>query len=76
LARALYHRPSLLLLDEATGALDMATEAKLLEALRALAGKLTMIVAAHRLSAVANCDQLVDLGEMMTAAVKASYGVH
>jgi ATP-binding cassette, subfamily B, bacterial PglK len=76
LARALYHRPSLLLLDEATSALDMATEAKLLEALRALAGKLTMIVAAHRLSAVANCDQLVDLGEMMTAAVKASYGVH
>jgi ABC-type multidrug transport system fused ATPase/permease subunit len=61
LARALYHRPSLLILDEATSALDMATEAKLLQALRGLAGKLTMVVAAHRLSAVANCDQLVDL---------------
>jgi ABC-type multidrug transport system fused ATPase/permease subunit len=61
LARALYHRPSLLILDEATSALDMATEAKLLEALRSLAGKLTMVVAAHRLSAVANCDQLIDL---------------
>ena len=61
LARALYHRPSLLILDEATSALDVATEAKLLEALRSLAGKLTMVVAAHRLSAVANCDQLVDL---------------
>jgi ABC-type multidrug transport system fused ATPase/permease subunit len=61
LARALYHRPSLLILDEATSALDMATEAKLLDALRSLAGKLTMVVAAHRLSAVANCDQLVDL---------------
>src|SRR6266536_1168977 len=61
LARALYHRPSLLILDEATSALDIATEAKLLEALRALAGKLTMVVAAHRLSAVANCDQLIDL---------------
>src|SRR5207244_594576 len=47
LARALYHRPSLLILDEATSALDIATEAKLLEALRALAGKLTMVVAAH-----------------------------
>jgi|SRR4051812_48883378 hypothetical protein len=35
LARALYHRPSLLILDEATSALDIATEAKLLEALRA-----------------------------------------
>jgi ABC-type multidrug transport system fused ATPase/permease subunit len=61
LARALYHRPSLLVLDEATSALDIATEAKLLEALRGLAGKLTIVVAAHRLSAVANCDQLIDL---------------
>jgi len=74
LARALYHRPSLLILDEATSALDVATEAKLLEALRSLAGKLTMVVAAHRLGAVANCDQLLDLGEM-TGAVKASYGL-
>jgi ABC-type multidrug transport system fused ATPase/permease subunit len=67
LARALYHRPSLLILDEATSALDMATEAKLLQALRGLAGKLTMVVAAHRLSAVANCDQLVDLASESTA---------
>jgi ABC-type multidrug transport system fused ATPase/permease subunit len=64
LARALYHRPSLLILDEATSALDTATEAKLLEALHSLAGKLTMIVAAHRYSAVANCHQLFDLSEM------------
>src|SRR5437899_12410179 len=74
LARALYHRPSLLILDEATSALDLATEAKLLEALRGLAGIITMVVAAHRLSAVANCDQLVDLGEM-TGAMNASYGL-
>jgi len=74
LARALYHRPSLLILDEATSALDVATEAKLLEALRSLTGKLTMVVAAHRLSAVENCDQLVNLSEM-TGAVKANYGL-
>src|SRR5438046_203217 len=61
LARALYHRPSLLVLDEATSALDIATEAKLLEALRALAGKLTIVMVAHRLSALANCVRLVDL---------------
>lgn len=67
LARALYHRPSLLILDEATSALDIATEAKLLEALRSLAGKLTMVVAAHRLSAVANCDQLIDLANEIPA---------
>src|SRR5437773_4294652 len=73
LARALYHGPSLLILDEATSALDVATEARLLEALRSLTGKLTMVVAAHRPSAVAHCDQLVDLAEM-TGAVKANYG--
>jgi ATP-binding cassette subfamily C protein len=67
LARALYHRPSLLILDEATSALDMATEAKLLDALRSLTGKLTMVVAAHRLSAVANCDQLFDLATDIAA---------
>jgi ATP-binding cassette, subfamily B, bacterial PglK len=67
LARALYHRPSVLVLDEATSALDVATEAKLLEALRSLAGKLTMVVAAHRFSAVADCDQLVDLANATPA---------
>jgi len=67
LARALYHRPSLLILDEATSALDVATEAKLLDALRSLSGKLTMVVAAHRLSAVANCDQLIDLADEIPA---------
>ena len=61
LARALYRSPSLLILDEATSALDMATEAKLLDALRSLAGKPTMVVAAHRLSTVTGCDQLIDL---------------
>src|SRR5262249_36100445 len=67
LAHALYHRPSLLILDEATSALDIATEAKLLDALRSLEGKLTMVVAAHRLSAVASCDQLIDLATEITA---------
>jgi len=67
LARALYHRPSVLVLDEATSALDVATEAKLLQALRDLSGKLTMVVAAHRLSAVANCDQVVDLAKHIPA---------
>jgi ATP-binding cassette, subfamily B, bacterial PglK len=66
LARALYHRPSLLVLDEATSALDVATEARLLQALRSLAGKLTMVVAAHRLSTVTGCDSLVDLSSEAT----------
>ncbi len=68
LARALYHRPSLLLLDEATSALDTATEAKLIEALHSLTGKLTIIMATHRLSSVGSYDELIDLGKK-TAAI-------
>ena len=68
LARALYHRPSLLLLDEATSALDTATEAKLIEALHSLTGKLTIIMATHRLSSVGSYDELIDL-ENKTAAI-------
>src|SRR5437667_4255795 len=67
LARALYHRPSVLLLDEATSSLDIATEAKLIEALRKLSGKLTILTVAHRLSTVAKCDQLIDLGNEIPA---------
>src|SRR5438552_7467368 len=67
LARALYHRPSLLVLDEATSALDIVTEAKLIKALRKLSGKLTIVMVAHRLSALANCDKLLDLGNEATA---------
>jgi ATP-binding cassette, subfamily B, bacterial PglK len=72
LARALYHRPSLLILDEATSALDMATEAKLLDALRSLAGKLTMVVAAHRLSTIADCDKVVDLSDKSAVIAEAA----
>jgi len=68
LARALYHRPSLLLLDEATSALDTATEAKLIEALHSLTGKLTIVMATHRLSSLGGYDELIDLGNK-TAAI-------
>jgi ATP-binding cassette subfamily C protein len=67
LARALYHRPSVLLLDEATSSLDIATEAKLIEALRNLSGKLTIITVAHRLSTLAGCHKLVDLNNSRLA---------
>jgi ATP-binding cassette, subfamily B, bacterial PglK len=68
LARALYHRPSLLLLDEATSALDTATEAKLIEALHSLTGKLTIVMATHRLSSIGGYDELINLGNK-TAAI-------
>ena len=61
LARALYHRPSLLVLDEATSALDNATEAALMQALDSLYGQLTLIVIAHRLTTVEKADRIYRL---------------
>lgn len=63
LARALYHRPQVLVLDEATSALDTKTEMKFVEAVRGLSGRMTIVMIAHRLSTVANCERLVDLGK-------------
>jgi ABC-type multidrug transport system fused ATPase/permease subunit len=62
LARALYHRPQLLILDEATSALDTSTERGVMEAIDALKGKITMILVAHRLSTIQSCEQVFDLG--------------
>ena len=61
IARALYHRPSVLVLDEATSALDHATEASVMEAIYALEGDHTMLMIAHRLSTVKRADNIVML---------------
>lgn len=58
IARALYHDPALLVLDEATNALDPATEAEVLEAIRSLAASKTVLIIAHRPSTVRMCDCL------------------
>lgn len=56
IARALYANPRVLLLDEATSSLDQATEAEIVNTISLLAGDITVIVIAHRLSTVAQCD--------------------
>jgi len=61
LARALLRRPDLLILDEATNALDNATEALVRETLERLSGTLTMIVIAHRLASVRSADRVLVL---------------
>lgn len=58
IARALYHNPSVLVMDEATAALDNQTEAGVMEAVQAFSGEKTILIIAHRLSTVMNCDRL------------------
>ncbi|MDQ4025306.1 MAG: peptidase domain-containing ABC transporter [Actinomycetota bacterium] len=59
LARALVHRPAILVLDEATSALDSVTEAKVYQNLKAL--ECTRIIVAHRLSTILHADLIVVL---------------
>ena len=61
IARSLYHDPSVLVLDEATSSLDMDTERSVMEAVRDLRGKKTILIVAHRLSTVEDCDYLYRL---------------
>jgi ABC-type multidrug transport system fused ATPase/permease subunit len=61
IARALYHRPSVLVLDEATSSLDGDKEQAVMEAIEGLSGKMTILIVAHRLTTVRNCTFLVEL---------------
>ena len=67
IARALYHRPSVLVLDEATSSLDAETEHGVMQAVQALQGDKTVIIVAHRLSTVEYCDRLyrLDAGQIV-----------
>lgn len=58
IARAMYRDPALLVLDEATSALDNITERRITETIDNLHGEVTVIVVAHRLSTVRQCDAL------------------
>lgn len=61
IARALYNNPDILILDEATSALDNETEKDVMEAITSLHGKITMIIVAHRLSTIKNCDHIFEV---------------
>ena len=56
IARALYEDPEILILDEATSALDNDTEAAIMDAINRLHGKKTLVIIAHRLQTIANCE--------------------
>jgi ABC-type multidrug transport system fused ATPase/permease subunit len=63
IARALYHDPSILVLDEATSSLDEATESDVMSALGTLAKKKTILVVSHRLKSIRQCDRVYELCE-------------
>jgi ATP-binding cassette, subfamily B, bacterial PglK len=67
IARALYHNPEVLILDEATNALDNQTEEAVMDAVNKLSNKITIILIAHRLNTVKNCDTIfrIDKGEIV-----------
>jgi ABC-type multidrug transport system fused ATPase/permease subunit len=58
IARAVYHDPSVLILDEATSALDGLTENAIMDAIHNLSHKKTILMIAHRLTTVRECDEI------------------
>jgi len=67
IARAMFTKPKLLVLDEATSSLDGQTESNISEAINKLKGSVTVIVVAHRLSTIRDCDKVIYLssGEIL-----------
>ncbi len=59
IARALFHDPEVLIFDEATSSLDIASESIIVETIRKLKDRVTSIVIAHRLTSIEKCDKVV-----------------
>jgi len=62
IARALYKQADVITFDEATSALDNETERNVMQAIEGLSQELTILIIAHRLTTLQNCDQIIELG--------------
>ena len=62
IARALYKQSDVIIFDEATSALDNKTEQAVMQSIESLGKDLTVLIIAHRLTTLQNCDQIVELG--------------
>lgn len=63
IARALYRNPEVLIFDEATSSLDNETESRLMETIHAVSQNRTVIMIAHRLTTLKNCDRIIIMEE-------------
>ena len=70
IARALYNKPEVLILDEATSSLDNETEKAVMEAIEHLYGKITMIIVAHRLTTIEKCNVIYKLKNQKIEKIK------
>lgn len=61
IARALYREPEILIFDEATSALDLETEAKIIQTIQVIAQNYTVLMIAHRISTLKNCDYILEI---------------
>jgi ABC-type bacteriocin/lantibiotic exporter with double-glycine peptidase domain len=68
IARSLYHNPKILILDEATNALDNQTEQAVMDAVNNLNKDITIIIIAHRLNTLKNCEIIfkLDKGQIIS----------
>ncbi len=70
IARALYQKKDLLILDEITSSLDRNTENQIIELLDSLSSDLTIIIIAHRLTTLKNCDKVFELNAGKLTQIK------
>nr|WP_088070507.1 ABC transporter ATP-binding protein [Gottfriedia luciferensis] len=69
IARALYNNPEIIFMDEATSALDNETEKEIMKAIDGLKGEKTLIIIAHRLTTIENCDIVFKMNKGRLVAV-------
>lgn len=70
IARALYYDPDILVLDEATAALDTETERAVMESIQLLSGNKTLIIIAHRITTIRQCDKIYRIENGKAVEVK------
>lgn len=70
IARALYKNPKILILDEATSSLDNKTEKIIIQSINNLKRKVTILMIAHRLTTLSNCDRIYELNNNQFTEIK------